>query len=329
MKAIQIDRYGGPEVIVRRDLPMRLPGDGEVLVRLAYSGINFMDIHTRQGKYVTSQTYPQSLPTTLGIEGAGMIDAIGGGVDGFQLGDRVAYCLSWGSYAEFAIVDARRVVRVPKELPLELAAASMFHGLTAHYLAYDLGKFGPGVSCLVHAASGGIGQLLVQLGVRMGATVYATTSTEAKAAVARKRGAAAVFLYDEGRFVERMRSLTGGRGVDVVFDAVGQPTFRDRLRATRSKGLVVSYGSVGGAVKDLDPIELGEAGSLFLTRPRLADYLTDSATIRRRASDIFAALLDGSLSIEIAGYYTLDEVERAHEELENRHMVGKPLIKIP
>jgi len=329
MKAIQIDRYGGPEVIVRRDLPMRLPGDGEVLVRLAYSGINFMDIHTRQGKYVTSQTYPQSLPTTLGIEGAGMIDAIGGGVDGFQLGDRVAYCLSWGSYAEFAIVDARRVVRVPKELPLELAAASMFHGLTAHYLAYDLGKFGPGVSCLVHAASGGIGQLLVQLGVRMGATVYATTSTEAKAAVARKRGAAAVFLYDEGRFVEMMRSLTGGRGVDVVFDAVGKPTFRDSLRATRSKGLVVSYGSVGGAVKDLDPIELGEAGSLFLTRPRLADYLTDAATIRRRASDIFAALLDGSLSIEIAGYYALDEVERAHEELENRHMVGKPLIKIP
>src|SRR6516162_1790494 len=213
-----------------------------------------MDIHTRQGKYVTSQTHPQTLPTTLGIEGVGMIEAIGGGVDGFQLGDRVAYCLSWGSYAEFAIVDARRVVRVPKELPLELAAASMFHGLTAHYLAYDLGKFGPGVSCLVHAASGGIGQLLVQLGVRMGATVYATTSTEAKAAVARKRGAAAVFLYDEGRFVEMMRSLTGGRGVDVVFDAVSKPTFRDSLRATRSKGLVVSYGSVGGAVKDLDPI---------------------------------------------------------------------------
>jgi len=254
MKAIQIDRYGGPEVIVRRDLPMRLPGDGEVLVRLAYSGINFMDIHTRQGKYVTSQTYPQTLPTTLGIEGAGMIEAIGGGVEGFQLGDKVAYCLSWGSYAEFAIVEARRVVRVPKKLPLELAAASMFHGLTAHYLAYDLGKFGPGVSCLVHAASGGIGQLLVHLGARMGATVYATTSTEAKAAVARNRGATAVFLYDEGRFVEMMRSLTGGRGVDVVFDAVSKPTFRDSLRATRSKGLVVSYGSVGGAVKDLDPI---------------------------------------------------------------------------
>jgi len=213
-----------------------------------------MDIHTRQGKYVTSQTHPQTLPTTLGIEGVGMIEAIGGGVEGFQLGDMVAYCLSWGSYAEFAIVDARRVVRVPKELPLELATASMFHGLTAHYLAYDLGKFGPGVSCLLHAASGGIGQLLVHLGARMGATVYATTSTEAKAAVARNRGATAVFLYDEGRFVEMMRSLTGGRGVDVVFDAVSKPTFRDSLRATRSKGLVVSYGSVGGAVKDLDPI---------------------------------------------------------------------------
>lgn len=328
MRAIQIDGYGGPEVIVRRNLPTPSAGPGEVLIRLAYSGINFMDIHTRQGKYASSRTYPQTMPTTLGIEGAGTIEAVGGGVVDFHVSDKVAYCLSWGSYADFAVVAAWRVVHVPEELPLEVAAASMFHGLTAHYLAYDLGKFGPGVTCLVHAASGGIGQILVQLGARLGATIYATTSTERKAEVARKRGATAAFLYDEGGFADTVRNLTGGHGVDVVFDAIGQPTLRDSMRATRTKGLVVSFGSVGGNVKDLDPIELGEAGSLFLTRPRLADHLTDAATIRRRAADIFTALIDGSLSIEIAGRYTLDDVERAHQELENRHTVGKPVIKI-
>lgn len=328
MRAIQIDRYGGPEVVVRRNLPIPSPGPREVLIRLTHSGINFMDIHTRQGKYGNSRTYPQSLPTTLGIEGAGTVEAIGSEVSGFRAGDKVSYCLSWGSYAEFAVVAAWRVVPVPAELPLELAAASMFHGLTAHYLAYDVGKLGPGVTCLVHSASGGIGQLLVQLGARLGATVFATTSTEAKAQVARKRGATAAFLYDGGRFADTVRDLTGGRGVDVVFDPIGKPTFRDSLRATRTKGLVVSFGSVGGSIKDIDPIELGEAGSLFLTRPRLADHLTDAETIRRRAADIFSALLDGSLSIEIAARYTLDDVERAHEDLEARRTVGKPILQI-
>lgn len=328
MRAIQIDRYGGPEVIVRRDLPMPQPGAGEVLIRLAYSGVNFMDIHTRQGKYARSRTYRQSLPTTLGIEGAGTVEAIGRGVVDFAPGDRVAYCLSWGSYADFAVVEAWRVVHVPGQVSLDMAAAAMFHGLTAHYLAYDTGKLGPGVTCLVHAASGGIGQLLVQLGKRLGATVYATTSTEQKAEVARRRGAAAVFLYDGGSFADRVREHTSGRGVDVVFDPIGKPTFRDSLRATRTKGLLVSFGSVGGSVQDLDPIELGEAGSVFLTRPRLADHLADGDTIRRRATDIFAALQDRSLSVEVAGRYGLDEIERAHAELEERRMVGKPIVAI-
>ena len=328
MRALQIDRYGGPDVIVRRDLPVPQPGAGEVLIRLAYSGINFMDIHTRQGKYAQSQTYTQRMPTTLGIEGAGTIDALGSGVSSFQPGDRVAYCLSWGSYAAYAVVAAWRVVPVPHGVSLDLAAASMFHGLTAHYLAHDLGAFRPGVTCLVHSASGGIGQLLVQLGARLGATVYATTSTEAKAQVARERGATEALLYDEGRFADRVRELTGSRGVDVVFDPVGKPTLRDSMRATRTKGLVVSFGSVGGNVRDFDPIELGEAGSLFLTRPRLADHLTDAQTVRRRASELFAGLIDGSLSIRIARRYTLDNVEQAHEDLENRHTTGKPLIEI-
>lgn len=329
MRAVQIDRYGGPEVILRRDVPVPQPGPGEVLIRLRHSGINFMDVHTRQGKYAGSRTYPVSIPTTLGIEGAGDVAALGRGVTEFAPGDRVAYCLAWGSYAEYAVVPAWRVVPVPDALPLDRAAAAMFHGLTAHYLADDVGRLGPGVTCLVHSASGGIGQLLVQLGTRLGATVYATTSTEAKAEVARQRGATAAFLYDDGGFAKTVRDLTGGQGVDVVFDPIGKPTLRDSFRAARKRGLVVSFGSVGGTVRDLDPIELGEAGSLFLTRPRLADHLSDAPTIRRRASDIFGALLDGSLSIGIAGRYSLDTVEEAHAALEQRRVVGKPILDLP
>lgn len=324
MRALQIDRYGGPEVLVRRDLPVPSPGPGEVLVRLNCSGINFMDVHTRQGKYAASRTYPQTLPTTLGIEGAGTVAAVGPDAEDFRPGDRVAYCLVWGSYADFAVVPARRLVRVPDALSLERAAASLFHGLTAHYLAHDLGRFAPGVTCLVHAASGGIGQMLVRWGARAGATVIATTSSEAKAAVARARGAAAAIPY-EG-FAEAVRALTGGRGADVVFDPIGAPTLRDSLRAARTRGLVVSFGSVGGSVRDLDPIELGESGSLFLTRPRLADHLPDAETLRRRAGEVFAALLDGTLEVEVSGRYGLDEVERAHETLEGRGGVGKPIL---
>jgi NADPH:quinone reductase len=328
MRTIQIDRYGGPEVLIRRDLPIPSPRPGEVLIRLKYSGINFMDIHTRQGKYAASRTYPVSLPTTLGIEGAGEIEGIGLGVGDLQVGDRVAYCICWGSYADYAVVPARRVAKVPDALPIDMAAASMFQGLTAHYLANDIGRLAPGITCLVLSASGGIGQLLTQLASRMGATVYAATSSEAKAEIARKRGATAAFLYDNGKFADTVRTLTNGRGVDVVFDPIGKPTFRDTLRATRTKGLVVSFGSVGGSIDDLNPVELGEAGSLFLTRPRLADHLTDAATIRRRAGDIFSGLIDASLTIAIAGRYALDDVERAHAELEERRSIGKPLLDL-
>jgi NADPH2:quinone reductase len=243
-------------------------------------------------------------------------------------GNRVAYCIVWGSYAEFAAVPAWRVVKVPDALPLELAAASLFHGLTAHYLVHDVGRLAHEMTCLVHAASGGIGQILIQLAKASGARVFATTSTAAKAEVARARGADMALLYDNGRFADAVRDATNGRGVDVVFDPIGKATLRDSLRATRCRGLVVNYGAVSGAVRDLDPLELGEAGSLFLTRPRLADHLPDAATIQRRATDIFTALLDGSLKIEIAGRYTLDNVEAAHAALEERRTVGKPVLVV-
>jgi NADPH2:quinone reductase len=328
VKSIQIDRYGGPEVLICREIATPVPGTGEVLIRLTHAGINFMDIHTREGKYAGSRTYPVALPCTLGMEGAGEIAAVGASVEDFAPGDRVAYCIVWGSYAEYAVVPAWRVVKVPDALPLDLAAAAVFHGFTAHYLAHDIGRLAPGVSCLVHAASGGIGQLLIQLAKRAGATVFATTSTVEKAEVARSRGADLVVLYEDGRFADAIREATAGRGVDVVFDSIGKATLRDSFRATRKRGLVVNYGTVSGSVRDLDPIELGEAGSLFLTRPRLADHLPDAATTRRRAADIFSALQDGSLKIAIAGRYTLDNVSEAHAALEGRRMVGKPILAL-
>jgi NADPH2:quinone reductase len=326
LKAIQIDRFGGPETLVRRELPTPTPRDGEVLVRLSHSGVNFMDIHTREGKYATSRTYPMTLPVTLGMEGAGTVAAVGAAVKDLKVGDRVAYCIVRGTYAQFAAVPAWQVVKVPEALSLEMAAASVFHGFTAHYLANDVGQLGPGVTCLVHAASGGIGQILVQLAKRSGARVFATTSTAAKAEVARARGADVAMFYEDGAFAERIREETGGRGVDVVFDSVGKATLRHSFRATRRRGLVVSYGTVSGTVKDLDPIELGEAGSLFLTRPRLADHLADAAMIQRRASELFAALIDGSLKIDIAARYTLDNVDEGLAALEERRTTGKPIL---
>jgi NADPH:quinone reductase len=328
MKAIRIERYGGPEVLVHREIPVPVPAAHEVLVRLTHSGINFMDIHTREGKYAASRTYPMTLPVTLGIEGAGHIVELGSQVADFAVGERVGYCIVRGSFAEYAAVPAWQVVKVPDAISLEMAAATLFHGFTAHYLAHDVGRLAAGVTCLVHAASGGVGQILVQLAKRAGARVYATTSTEAKAAVARARGADVALLYGEGAFADRVREATAGAGVDVVFDSVGRATLRDSFRATRLRGLVVNYGAVSGPVRDLDPIELGEAGSLFLTRPRLADHLRDAATIRRRAADLFAALSDGSLAIDIAARYRFDEIESALAALEERRTVGKPLLVI-
>lgn len=329
MRAIRIEQYGGPEVLRRVDIDVPSPGPGEVLVRVACAGVNFMDIHTRQGKYQDSRTYAVRAPCTLGMEGAGEVVGTGPDVASFRRGDRVAWCLSWGAYAEYAVVPARRVARIAPSVSYELAAAAIFQGSTAHYLVEDVAKLRAGSSCLVHAASGGIGQILVQLAKRRGAIVFATASSDSKAAIARGRGADHVMLYEDGRFADRVRAATAGRGGDVVFDAVGRTTLRDSFRAARVRGLVVNYGSVSGSLRDLDPYELGEAGSLFLTRPRLADYLADGATVQRRADEIFAAVEDGTLRLEISARYTLDQVEIAHAALEERRQLGKSILLIP
>ncbi|MGI4985581.1 MAG: quinone oxidoreductase family protein [Janthinobacterium lividum] len=328
MRAIQIHEYGGPEVLRRVEVAIPEPGPGDVLVRVVAAGVNFMDVHTRQGKYRDSRTYPVRIPCTLGMEGAGEVVALGAGVDACRVGDRVAWCISWGAYADYAVVPAARVARLPDGIGYDVAAAAIFQGSTAHYLLDDVARIGPGTTCLVHAASGGIGQLLVQLAKRLGAEVFATTSTPEKAAIAGARGADHVLQYEEGAFADRVRELTDGRGVDVVFDAVGRTTLRDSFRATRVRGLVVNYGSVSGSLRDLDPYELGEAGSLFLTRPRLADHIADAATVQRRADDVFAAISEGALHVEINGRYTLDNVEAAHAALEERRQSGKAVLDI-
>jgi NADPH2:quinone reductase len=328
LKAIRIEQYGGAEVLLHQDLPVSAPKQDEVLIRVAFAGINFMDVHTRQGKYAASRTYPIRLPLTLGMEGSGEIVAVGDGVRSLKIGDRVAWCLAWGSYAEYAVVPAARVAKIADAVPFDLAAAAMFQGCTAHYLSHDVGQLEPGRTCLIHAASGGIGQLLIQFAKLAGATVYATTSSAAKAEVARRRGADHVMLYDGGRFADAVRQATGGVGVDVVFDAIGRTTLRDSFRAVRKRGLVVNYGSVSGSITDLDPIELGEAGSLFLTRPRLGDYLADANTVQHRADDVFAGLLDGSLSVSIDARYTFANFALAHAALEERKQLGKAVLDV-
>lgn len=329
MQAIIIDRYGGPEVLRLQRIQVPVPGPDEVLVQVERAGINFMDVHTRQGKYRHSRSYPVRLPCTLGMEGAGTVVETGSGVRRIRAGDRVAWCIVWGSYAEFACVPERMVVKLPEGISFDVAAAMLFQGSTAHYLAHDVGGLAPGSTCLVHAASGSVGRLLVQLARRLGARVIATASSEEKRHAVERLGADFVIDYEEGRFADRVREWTDGRGVDVVFDPIGQATLRHSLRAARKKGLVVNFGSVSGEVTDLRPIELGEAGSLRLIRPRLVDHLESAEVVQRRADDLFAAIGDGTLQLLIdpAGY-CLSTVDQAHQALEDRSQLGKALLQI-
>ncbi|MBA5979054.1 quinone oxidoreductase [Pseudomonas sp. MD195_PC81_125] len=329
MKAIMIESYGGAEVLqMRTDMPRPRATPGHVLVKVACAGINFMDVHTRQGKYATSVTYPVRLPCTLGMEGAGEVIEVGEGVENFTPGDRVAWCIAWGAYAEYASIPAARLARIPDAVTYDLAAAAIFQGSTAHYLVEDIARLQTGSTCLIHAASGSIGQLLVQMAKRLGAEIFATGSTAQKCAVALERGADHAMNYDGGHFADRVREATNGVGVDVVFDSVGKATLRDSFRACRTRGLIVNYGNVSGSLADLDPIELGEAGSLFLTRPRLADHMADGPTVQRRANDVFAAILEGALNIDIEGHYDMEDVQQVHARIESRQQVGKSVLWI-
>ena len=325
MKAITLQAYGGPDVAqLRHDVAKPQVTARHVLVKVACAGINFMDIHTRQGKYAASMTYPVRLPCTLGMEGAGVVVEVGPGVKHLAVGDRVAWCIAWGAYAEYANVPADKVAQIPTAIRFDQAAAAMFQGCTAHYLVEDVARLQAGSSCLIHAASGSIGQLLVQMARQLGATVFTTGSSAEKCAIARQRGAHQAWTYDG--FADQVLQATDGRGVDVVFDSLGKTTLRESFRACRTRGLIVNYGNVSGSLTDLDPIELGEAGSLFLTRPRLADHMADGATVQRRANAVFAAMLEGALSVEIEGHYSLETVQQVHARIEARQQIGKAVL---
>jgi NADPH:quinone reductase len=328
MRAVVVDRFGGPEVLeaVDVDIPPLHPGD--VRVRLEFAGINYIDVYMRTGAYARSATYETPLPMVLGMEGAGIVDAVGTDVEGFAPGQRVAWCIVRGAYADYAVVPAWRLVPVPDDVPLDIACALMLQGSTAHYLTHSAWRVRAGDVCLVHAGAGGVGQLLIQLARLRGATVIATVGTPAKAAIARACGADHALLYRDVDFREAVLRITNGRGADVVYDSVGRDKIHASIRSLRKRGLCVMFGASSGQVEAIAPLELAEAGSVYFTRPHLADYMRDAIEIRSRAQDLFGALTGGSLRVTIDRVFALREAALAHRRLEARESRGKLLLAL-
>lgn len=328
MRAIAVAQFGGPEKLALIDAPVPKPAAGEALLKLEYAGINFIDIYMRSGEYARSQTYQTPLPMVIGMEGFGTVSALGSGVEGLAVGDRVAYCIVRGSYAEYAAVPAWKLVKVPEDVPATVATTLMLQGLTAHYLSHSAFSLAKGHTCLVHAAAGGVGQLLVQCAKLRGATVIGTAGSAAKAAIAKARGADHVILYRETDFREEVMRITGGQGVDVVYDAVGKDTIARSIRSIRRRGLCINYGGASGLVRSVDPLELGEAGSVFFTRPHLADYIATPEELAWRAGDLFAAWRAGRLAVTVDREFPLAEAGAAHRYLEAGKTAGKLLLGI-
>ncbi len=320
MLALRIHAHGGPENIVAEDIPVPAPGPGELRIRVAAAGINYIDTYKRGG------LYPVPLPHTLGQEAAGTVTAVGPGVTGFAVGDRVASAAAIGAYAAEALLPAAQTVPVPAGVTLEQAAAVLLQGLTAHYLAVDTFPLGPGHSALVHAAAGGVGLLLVQIAKRRGARVIATVGTEAKAALAREAGADEVCVYSRDNFTAAARTFTGGRGVDVVYDGVGKATFEGSLDSLRPRGVMVSFGNASGPVAPFAPLLLSQKGSLFFTRPTLAHYTRTSEELRARTNDLFGWIAAGQLKVRVGATYPLSAAAEAQRALESRATTGKVLL---
>jgi len=325
MRAVAVTEFGGPEKLAVIDAPVPKPAAGEALVKLEYAGVNFIDVYMRSGEYSRSQTYQTPLPMVIGMEGIGTVVAA---ADGLAAGERVAYCIVRGSYAEYAAVPAWKLVKVPADVPSPIAVTLMLQGLTAHYLSHSAFPLGKGHTCLVHAAAGGVGQLLVQCAKLRGATVIGTAGSAEKAAIAKARGADHVILYREKDFREDVMRLTGGRGADVVYDAVGKDTIARSIRSLRRRGLCVNYGGASGLVRSIEPLELGEAGSVFFTRPHLADYIASPEELAWRAGDLFAAWREGKLVVTVDREFPLAEAGAAHRYLEARNTKGKLLLRI-
>jgi NADPH2:quinone reductase len=321
MYAVRVHQHGGAEALIYEEVPTPTPGSGEVLINVEAAGINFIDIYHRTG------LYPNTLPLTLGVELAGVIEAVGPDVD-LNVGDRVACVNARGAYAEYALAPAARLVPIPSQITGQQAAAAMLQGMTAHYLTHSTYPLQSGDVALVHAAAGGTGQLVVQFAKRRGATVFGTVSTEAKAELARAAGADEVILYTQTDFEAEVKRLTNGRGVDVVYDSVGQTTFEKSLNCLRPRGLLALFGQSSGPVEPFNPAILNAKGSLFLTRPSLFHYVAERAELLERARDVFDSLLAGDLKIRIDRAYPLAEAAEAHRHIEGRGTTGK-IVLVP
>ena len=322
MKAVRVHAPGGPDVMKYEDIDVPKPGDGEVLVRIAATGLNYLDVQYRIGRVKAP------LPFTNGTEAAGVVAEVGRGVTDFKAGDRVAYTMILGTYAEYAVVPAARLVAVPADLDLRTAAGAMLQGLTAHYLTHSTYPLKAGETALVHAAAGGIGMVLTQVARLLGARVIATAGTDAKAELARQAGAHDVINYTTQDFEQEVKKLTGGRGVDVVYDSVGKDTFDKSLNCLRHRGYLALFGFSSGLVPPFDPAVLGTKGSLFLTRPGLNQYIATRDELMMRASDLFGWLASGAVKIRINHTFPLGDAVKAHQELEARRTTGKVLLEV-
>jgi NADPH2:quinone reductase len=320
MKAIQVKQPGGPEAMELVELPVPEPKANEAVVKLAASGVNFIDVYFREGRYKSA------LPFVLGQEGAGVVTAVGADVKSVKTGDRVAWTGLQGSYAEYAAVAADRLVLIPKGVSDEQAAAAMLQGMTAHYLSHDTYPLKRGQTALVHAAAGGVGLLLTQMAHNIGARVIATVSTDEKAKLASEAGADEIILYTQADFEAETKRLTGDKGVDVVYDSVGKTTFDKGLNILRPRGMMVLFGGSSGAVPPVDLIVLSQKGSLYVTRPTLFAYIASRDELVERSGAVFGMMAMGKLKLRIEHTYPLAEAQRAHRDLEGRKTTGKLLL---
>jgi len=320
MKAIQVKQTGGAEVLQLVDLPSPQPKPNEAVVKIAASGVNFIDVYEREGRYKVP------LPFVLGQEGAGKVTAVGPEVKSVKPGDRVAWSGVRGSYAEYAAVPGERLVHVPEGVSDQQAAAAMLQGMTAHYLSHDTFPLKRGQTALVHAAAGGVGLLLLQIAHNIGARVIGTVSTDEKAKLARQAGADEVILYTQTDFETETKRLTNSKGVDVVYDGVGKTTFEKGLNVLRPRGMMVLFGGSSGAVPPFDLVLLSQKGSLYVTRPTLAHYILTTEELRARSSAVFKMIADGKLKLRIEHTYPLADAQKAHRDLEGRKTTGKLLL---
>jgi NADPH2:quinone reductase len=316
MKAVFVEQTGGVENLKYADLPKPSAGPGQALVKIVTSGVNYIDVYFRKG------VYPAPPPIVLGSEGAGTVEAVGQDVTNVASGDRVAYAMARGSYAEYAVVPAWQLVKIPPSLDFQTAAAAMLQGMTAHYLTHSTYPLKPGDSCLIHAAAGGTGRLIVQMAKMLGARVVATVGTEEKVKQAKEAGADEVIIYTKEEFTAK------AKGMHVVYDSVGQSTFMKSLDCLRPRGMMVSFGNASGPVADFAPLILSQKGSLYLTRPSLANYSTTAEELDWRANDVLNWIAQGKLKLHIHKVYPLADAAEAHRDLEGRKTSGKLLLSV-